>query len=216
MPASMKVEWCKDEPEVYRRIAGELSRHLAENEGVPFLILTAGAAADRLLPLLQLPAGGNVAFGALSTEVRSAQVSPDSLGAWRRANPEGFVASVMEVRADGGVMGIAPFPENPELFRSRFDAEGKWAAPQLGALPRANAGPLTATFSFLREAVDATIAYAVAGNRGKALRRLFAAEGFLYETPARILLELEYATLFSLPLPADSFSYEATATPYAF
>ncbi|RME55776.1 hypothetical protein D6779_11845 [Candidatus Parcubacteria bacterium] len=211
----MKVIWCSSEAEVYRNIAAELSRYLAENEGVPSLILTEGRAASRMLPLLGAPPDTAITFGMLSPQDEDAQLPPERFSEWRRAHPEGFIASVVEIRADGGVMGIAPFPENPDLFRSRFDKERKWVAPRISTLREANGGCLTATFSFLREAVDATIAYAVTQNRGKVLRRLFAEEGFLYETPARILLELEYATLFSLPVLDDSTPHGDLEAPYA-
>ena len=138
----------------------------------------------------------------ISTEVW-AEANPQELAerfekglrAWRKEFPEGKVIATFGVGPDGHTGGIMPNTKVAE-FTKNFEDTKNWVvgyfAPNTTYCER-----VTITFPFIRSQIDHAVIYAVGDAKQAALSRLTASEGTLHETPARILLELKDATLFT-------------------
>jgi 6-phosphogluconolactonase/glucosamine-6-phosphate isomerase/deaminase len=120
-----------------------------------------------------------------------------ALRKWRRENPHGVIVATVGVGPDGHTSGILPFPEAPEAFDAFFNTTDRWVV-AYDALDK-NPYPLrvTVTFPFLREQVDHAVTYTCGESKKESIRRIFADEGALAETPARVLREMRDVTLIT-------------------
>lgn len=115
---------------------------------------------------------------------------------WTDENPDGAVVATMGIGEDGHTAGIMPFPGEPARFASLFE-NGRWIAGYDAAGKNRHSLRVTATNSFLRERVGAAVAVAVGEPKRAALERLFAPEGELSDTPARVMLEMRSVDLYT-------------------
>lgn len=110
---------------------------------------------------------------------------------WINDNPQGKIITTVGIGPDGHVSGIMPFPENPAFFKEHFD-DGKaehlvigYDAGDKNQYPKR----VTTTMNLLRK-IDTAIVYVVGESKKEAIKRVFADEGNIAETPARILKEI--------------------------
>jgi len=120
-----------------------------------------------------------------------------SLRQWKESNPEGKVIITQGVGEDGHTAGIMPYPENPKLFKRLFDDSSTWVVGYNAGEKNEYALRVTVALPFLREVVDHSIVYAAGRNKKRVLARVLAANGTLYEIPARIINEMKDAALFT-------------------
>lgn len=124
----------------------------------------------------------------------------DSWRKWRSDNLTGKIIVTMGMGADGHTAGIfqSRFSTQPRTFsteRGRFGS--RWMVGyDAGA---ASIFPLrvTATFGFLKSAVDFAIVYISGEEKRQALETVLADSGTLAETPARIFREMKKVRLFT-------------------
>lgn len=122
----------------------------------------------------------------------------ESLKAWRSENPDGAILITQGIGEDGHTAGILPYPEDPDLFQSLFDREGKWVAGYDATLAK-NPYPqrVTVTLPFLRYEVNKAIVYVRGDNKKEALARVLAGKEKLWEVPARIVHHMKSAIIFT-------------------
>ena len=118
---------------------------------------------------------------------------------WKKRYREGEVLITQGIGEDGHTAGIMPYPENPRLFKKLFDnqKEGKWVLGYNTDGKNEYPSRVTVTLPFLREIVDHSILYVAGQNKKGALKRVMAKQGFLAETPARIIGEMKNVQLFT-------------------
>lgn len=116
---------------------------------------------------------------------------------WKNKYGDGMIITTMGIGADGHTAGIMPFPENPELFQALFDDKQKLVAAYDAGVKNQYPLRITVTLSFLRTYVDEAILYAVGEEKRNALDRIFADDGLLADTPARIIREMKRVHVFN-------------------
>ncbi|MEN9649263.1 MAG: Glucosamine-6-phosphate isomerase/6-phosphogluconolactonase [Candidatus Parcubacteria bacterium] len=114
---------------------------------------------------------------------------------WKKEFLNGVIIGLFGMGADGHVAGIIPGIYSEEEFAKKFDGEAY--ATDVDATGK-NEHPLrmTTTFPFMRM-IDHPLFYIVGENKRDALVRATATEGTLFETPARIMLEMNNPEIFT-------------------
>ena len=115
---------------------------------------------------------------------------------WRAKHLEGVIIATAGIGLDGHMLGVMPYPRDPEYFRQTFDATDRWVV-GYNAVGK-NQYPLraTTTLAFARR-IDQSIFLVVGQQKREALVRTLAEEGSLAETPARIIHEMQHVFLFT-------------------
>lgn len=132
------------------------------------------------------------------TPKKLAQRFEKRLRSWIRRNPKGRIIVTQGIGPDGHTAGIMPFPENPKRFQKLFNQGRSWVI-SYNATKEKTPYPfrITVTYNFLREQVDCAVAYATGKQKKRAVKKLVAKKGSEADTPSRILLEMEDASLFT-------------------
>lgn len=119
-----------------------------------------------------------------------------ALKIWRKENQDGKIIATMGIGEDGHIMGVFPYPEDPEYFRQTFEATERWVVGY--DCDNKNLHPLraTATLAFARR-IDHAFVYVCGEEKLETLRRTLKSEGLLEETPARIIHEMPRVFLFT-------------------
>lgn len=116
---------------------------------------------------------------------------------WRCCNKEGAVFATMGVGKDGHTAGIMPNTENSAQFRELFENNDRWMIGYHAGDKNLYSERVTVTLLFLRNEVDAVVAYAVGEEKKDAIKRVCAKEGTLFETPARIMREMKKVNFYT-------------------
>lgn len=155
------------------------------------------------LPFFQAAQSAGAAFidtrvGEGETQEELAKRFEESLRQWSAVHADGYVVATQGIGADGHTAGIFPYVGDAGQFRQLFENEARWVV-AYDATSARNAYPLrmTVTMPFLRGRVDKSVVYAVGEEKLAALERVFADEGTLIETPARIVREMRDVSMFT-------------------
>lgn len=116
---------------------------------------------------------------------------------WLERNSVGVVVATMGVGIDGHTAGIMPFSKNQEAFQQLFEDNTKWVAAYDAGDKNLYPRRITVTLPFLSGHVDYAFVYAVGEEKKDALGRIFAKEGSLTETPARIMRDMKNVQFFT-------------------
>lgn len=119
----------------------------------------------------------------------------DALLKWRKEHPGGRIVITQGMGADGHIAGMMPYPKEKDIFQELFEEEDWVRGYDTGDK---NNYPLraTITMSFLRM-VDHSVLYVVGMEKKDALLRTLKARGTLFETPARIVHEMNEVHIFT-------------------
>lgn len=120
---------------------------------------------------------------------------------WRKENEDGRIVITQGIGLDGHTAGVMPFPEDPARFAALFEDERRYVTGYDAG--GKNPYPLraTATLSFLKNEVDASVVYAAGAGKTAALERVCADLGTLAETPARVIHTMKNAQVYALDTP---------------
>lgn len=116
---------------------------------------------------------------------------------WRRQNKEGNIFITQGVGVDGHTTGIMPHSEDADFFRKTFENENSFVAGYDAGKKNQYPKRATATLPFLRNEVDASLAWVVGKEKIKAFNDIMAKDGSLSETPARIIREMKNVIIFT-------------------
>lgn len=121
-----------------------------------------------------------------------------SLRAVLTAHKDLVIIATMGVGADGHTAGIMPYPEDEEFFDATFvSTTQSFIGYDAGTK---NQFPLrmSVTISFLRDRVDHAVMLATdAGGDRDALTRVQSDHGKLYNTPARVVRDMQDVSIFT-------------------
>lgn len=120
----------------------------------------------------------------------------DALHHWKEKNSQGIMVATMGIARDGHTAGIMPYPENPELFSELFEDAKKWVVGYDAKGKNEYPKRITATLPFLR-LLDYAVVYAVGKEKRAALQRTVNRQGYLFQTPSRIIREMEKTFLYT-------------------
>lgn len=137
-----------------------------------------------------VPEGGeSVGTGAEKMENRWKQ--------WRKNFQHGKVFITQGMGADGHTVGIMPFPEEAKRFEKLFLEPEKWCVGYDAGKKNPYPNRATATLSFLKNEVDASVALILGGGKKEALEDTLSDTGSFAQTPARIMLDMRNVRLFT-------------------
>ncbi|MBI2641965.1 MAG: 6-phosphogluconolactonase [Candidatus Wildermuthbacteria bacterium] len=222
----MEIVRCKSKEEAKKSAGKKLNQLFLSHQHLPVLFLSSGGSALQLLDEIDttcLPK--NLTVGVLDERMdvepknsnrAQFKISPFFMKLQERnvpfhdllsdeysfflsteKYPDGKVIITQGVGADGHTAGIVPFPEDPKMFRQLFENEDRSAVVYEAEEKNEYPHRATATISFLRQEVDHSVVYMVGEEKREALERILADEGTLYETPARIVREMQNVTIFT-------------------
>ncbi len=119
------------------------------------------------------------------------------VGEWITENHEGLVMTICGVGADGHTAGMFSFPEDKARFSQLFENPDRFFVSYNAG--EKNQFPLrvTVTATFIRRAVSRTIVFATGEGKRDAITCLLNKDGSVHSTPARLLLEVPHAELFT-------------------
>lgn len=118
------------------------------------------------------------------------------LRSWCTLHPDGAIIITQGIGPDGHTAGIMPFLENEDLLRELFLDDSHWVRGYDAGTKNQYPLRVTTTLSFLK-LVDYSIVYCVGENKREALSRVYAKEGSLAQTPARIIREMKEVGIFT-------------------
>lgn len=124
-----------------------------------------------------------------------AQVFEQTLRGWRNQNKDGKVIVTLGIGPDGHTSGILPFEEDTQKFNSLFETE-RWITSYDATGKTPYPLRVTTTLTFLREAVDSAIVYAVGNSKKTAIQGALL-PGAISEIPARILTQMKHVNLYT-------------------
>jgi 6-phosphogluconolactonase/glucosamine-6-phosphate isomerase/deaminase len=117
---------------------------------------------------------------------------------WHITHHDGVVIATMGIGADGHTAGILPHPNNPETFTELFHHQTRCVK---GYHVDQRVSPyqdrMTVTNTYLLRHVDYAIAYVVGEEKRSALEAVYAKDGELHKTPARILNSMQDVALYT-------------------
>lgn len=139
----------------------------------------------------------------ISTELFSGEKSGDlkkrygqGVENWIKEFPDGVIVALLGIGEDGHTAGLIQGVYSREEFKQRFD--GKTLIEELDAKEKNKfRHRITTTFNFLRNHVDFAVFYAEGESKRKAIEKIKSKNGDIYETPARIMLEMKKAKIFT-------------------
>jgi 6-phosphogluconolactonase/glucosamine-6-phosphate isomerase/deaminase len=113
---------------------------------------------------------------------------------WQK-NHKGPIIATMGMGPDGHTCGMMPYPEDPELFEKLFESRNLVAGYDAGDK---NEYPkrITITMPLVLQ-INHAVIYVQGKNKTESLQRVYAEDGSLAETPARIWRELNDAEIFT-------------------
>ncbi len=118
------------------------------------------------------------------------------LKAWRMSHPDGVIVTLIGIGKDGHTAGMMGYPDDVRTFQFMFEDADVWVAGYDAKWRNMYPLRVTVTMPFLRKA-NATIVYAVGGEKKKAINLILAPSGELYRTPGRIINELQHCHLYT-------------------
>ncbi len=127
----------------------------------------------------------------------SARAYEEYLKQWKTAWHDSAIVAVLGIGEDGHIAGIMPNTTDTNVFNRDFYDTRAWYrgydTEGVGEFP----SRVTATMKFLYQEVHVAFVVCAGGKKRGALERLYAPEGSLAQTPARILREMRHVYLFS-------------------
>jgi len=133
-------------------------------------------------------------LGRNSEELRDAYDA--ALKKWKADFPKGVVIGLYGIGEDGHTAGIIPGVYSKGEFDARYLGDRyaeEFEAIDKGTFPFR----VTTTLSFMRDVVDVAFFYVQGKRKAEALQTVIAAEGSLYDTPARIMHDMKKAFVFT-------------------
>ncbi len=121
----------------------------------------------------------------------------ESLVSWKTVNSEGAIIATLGMGEDGHTAGILPMPEDPTMFETLFEDPMYWVKGVNFGSKSKYSERVTVTNVFLREKVDAAIAFTVGAEKTTAFGKLLNSSGSIPEIPARIWHKMKNVDLFT-------------------
>lgn len=121
------------------------------------------------------------------TKESLAQRFETELRAWKKNHANGMVIAILGMGENGHTAGIMPYPENPSFFEKTFVETDKWVQSYDTGEKNPIPHRITTTIPFLTKETDEIVFYACGEAKKEAFRRVFATEGTLAQTPARVI-----------------------------
>lgn len=118
------------------------------------------------------------------------------LRSWRAQHPHGSILITQGVGSDGHTAGIMPYPEDKGHFHQLFESK-RWVVGYHAGGKNPHPERVTATITFLKEAVDLSIVYAAGLEKGNALERLYAKNENAASLPASVIWQMKKVKMFT-------------------
>lgn len=116
---------------------------------------------------------------------------------WRMQNKTGKIFITQGVGADGHTAGVMPHGESRDFFEKTFEDQSRFVAGYDAGEKNQYSRRATATLSFLKNEVDASLVWIVGKEKIKPFSDIMSDSGNLAETPARIIREMKSVIIFT-------------------
>jgi len=116
---------------------------------------------------------------------------------WKEHNLGGKIYIIQGIGTDGHTAGIMPYPNDPEGFQKLFERPNYWTVGYDAKGKNQYRYRATVTNTFLRNAVDMSIAYAVGEEKKAALARVTSGADPVHAVPARVMHEMKEVYLYT-------------------
>ena len=116
---------------------------------------------------------------------------------WRTQNKAGKVFITQGIGADGHTAGVMPYGENRDFFEKTFEERSRFVVGYDAGEKNQYPKRATATLSFLKNEVDASLVWIVGKEKIKPFNDIMSDSGNLAETPARIIREMKNVIIFT-------------------
>jgi len=120
----------------------------------------------------------------------------DALKEWVLKNPQGISIALIGIGRDGHIAGMMGYPENEQLFKKQFEDPDVWVVGYDAGDKNYIPLRVTTTMPFLRK-INHSVLYIQGPEKQQALLDVFAPTGGIYETPGRIIHQMQDCRLFT-------------------